>query len=201
MLEQQLRPGALGEHDPVELDPDRARAGEDLEPAEDVAGMPDDEVVLLVPGVEAGEVEQHEPVEVGIGGREGDVLARLPGGAEGERLARGGVDGERHRGVQDRLPAGEPEAERSGGRAGVRGQQFAADVRARHGVGRQQALRLPDEERPAAVDDDLAGDGRTDAPAGGLVAQLRQQRLEHGGAHRGTGWECTDMVEPSCGEK
>ena len=61
-----------------------------------------------------------------------------------------------------------------GGRAGVgHGPQLAADVLARDGVGGQDPLRLPDQERLGAVDDELAGERRAHALAGGLVAQPR----------------------------
>ena len=63
-------------------------------------------MVLFVPGVEAVEVEDHVVVQVGVGGPERHSVAGLAGGVESERLAVGGVDGERHRRVQDGLAVG-----------------------------------------------------------------------------------------------
>ena len=69
--------------------------------------------------------------------------------------------------------------------AGAR-RQRGADVLGRHRVGRDDAARLPHEDRPRAVDDRLLVEHRAHAPLDRLVAKLAAragQQVLHAGAH------------------
>ena len=66
-LEQQPRPRRLGEQLAVELDADAARAGQDVHCVKGVARVRKDALVLLIPGVEAVEVEDHMAAEICVG--------------------------------------------------------------------------------------------------------------------------------------
>ena len=158
-LEQQARGRGLGDDVAVDLDPDRSRGQAGIDAVERIARVGDDRVLLLVPGVERREVERHVA---------GQILVREPEpGAhpivDRDRLTRGRVHAERDPRVQH--------ARRLIVRRG-RLPQLGPDVLDGHGVGRDDTARLPDEDRPRAVDDRLRAEARTHALLDRLVAKL-----------------------------
>ena len=60
-LEHHDRRRRLGQHVPVELDPDRAGRAQRVDPGVRVAGMDEDLLVLLVPGVQRVPLEPRRP--------------------------------------------------------------------------------------------------------------------------------------------
>ena len=137
---------------PVELDAHVPGAVQDVDAVERIARVGDVALVLLVPGVEPVEVEEHVVAQVGIGGAERRRLRdrRRPPARSGPRRRwcgpRTGCSGRRPSGHR----AGAPIAAYAG-RWHVgsrrRGDELAGDVLDRHRVRRDHALRLPDEER------------------------------------------------------
>jgi hypothetical protein len=124
-----------------------------------VAWVAGDPLVLLVPVVEGGEVERHVARQVLV--REPETGAHAV--ADRDRLAHGGVHAEGNPGVQHAV------------RVAVRrrrARQLGPDVLHRHGVRRDHAARLPDEQRSRAVDDRLRAEPCAHAPLDRLVAKL-----------------------------
>ena len=95
-LEQQDRPGADRQHLAVQLQPDLAGAGQHVDAVERVARVGHVQLVLLVPGVEGAEVEDHQPGQVRVGRAEAGPGPHLPGRVQVDRLALGAVHGERN---------------------------------------------------------------------------------------------------------
>jgi hypothetical protein len=177
-LEEQHGACTAGQQRAVELDAHLARAAAHVDAVVGVARVADERLVLLEPGVEAREVEDHVAGQVGVGRREGDGLARGVAGAQRQALPAGRVRGERDPGVQD----GRLRAVRA-----RRGHELAADVLDRHRERRHDPPRLPDEHRAGAVDDGVGTDQGADALLDGLVAQrveLLGHRIAHPGGHR-----------------
>ena len=172
----------------VDLDQHVARAVDDVDPVERVARVRDVALVLLVPGVERLELEQHVAVQRRVGRAERRRLRAA--GARGQRLPGRGVDGERDARVEHG-PVAELRRAHGGDAGGLvdpvlGGDQLGGDVGRRDGVGGDDALRLPDEQRARAVDDGDPAQGAADPLLGRLMAQgaeLAHHQVAQSGAH------------------
>ena len=138
----------------------------DIDAMEWLARVADDPLVLLVPVVEACEVERHVAGQVLVHEPEPGAHAVV----DRDGLARGRVHAERDPRVQH------------AGHLTVRGgrrRQCGADVLDRNGVGRDHASRLPEEDRARAVDDGLDAEDRPDALLDRLVTKLAEGLVEY----------------------
>jgi hypothetical protein len=117
-----------------------------------------DALVLFVPGVEGVEVEHHVAGQIVVREPEPGALAVL----DRDRLACRRVHAERDPGVQHA---------RHLTVRGRRHRQLSSNVLDRHGVGRDDAARLPDQDRPRAVDDRLRTELRPHTPLDRFVTK------------------------------
>ena len=164
------------------LDPHASRAPAYVDPVEGVARVAHDRLVLLPP-VEVVEVEGHVPGQVRVLEAEAGAGAFA---ADGDGLARGCVDRERHARVEQRR-AVRPEPHRLvvRFRPGCRGLDGDGQVVLRDGVLRDHPHGFVDEDGASGVRDRLGAQGYPDPLQRRLEAQLGEHRpellLEKGG--------------------
>ncbi len=100
-LEEEVRARGVGQHSSVDRDADVPRAVQDVDPVERVARVADDPLVLLVPGVEGGEVEDHVFGQRRVRRPESAALGRRRSGPNRERVTLEGVCAEGDAGMKD----------------------------------------------------------------------------------------------------
>ena len=203
-LEQQHRPGTLGEKLAVQLQPDMTRTGQNVDAVKRISRMSHVDFVFLIPGIEGAEVQDHVAGQVCVGGTVSRSRTVLAARQEVYDLSLGGMHSEGNRRVEHGALGerghGETGVIRSrGGGHGCR-DQAAADVVCRNGIRRHDATRFPDQHRPGAVHDGHISQDGPDAlgrrlephlvePARQQAAQLDAHRFPpiHRRSHHGAG--------------